>query len=370
MATVHLTTREISARVLYFGPAGAGSGTNVRRLYELVAAASRSRLHKFGPRGVDERSWYFDYVPSSALGVRDFALRVHVYSLPGNIEAPAHRQELLRDVDGLVFVADARGDREATNADQLLTAEGELAGVGLALQGLPVVLQVNHTDHKDARAPADVAFSINPYGFPVVAGCAREDRGVLEAHEALVRVVVERVRDALQGAVLPVRLRANARPEADRDDAVVQRHIEAIRRADAEGTGVESEEVVATAEVGEGGEVSVPFMPTQLVGYRPIHVAGARMVGDEVVVDIVVRSHRGDAVLVHVNLEARPAGALPSRTQPVSMRSAPSPVTAHLPESMTITDAVEPGLPGWIWGVVGLAGGLVVGTLALYVIAG
>jgi signal recognition particle receptor subunit beta len=370
MATVHLLSREISAAVLYMGPTGAGSGTNVRRLYELVPAASRSRLHRFGPRGGDERTWYFDYVSAAPFGVRDFQLRVHVYSLPASIDVAAHREEVLRDVDGLVFVADARPEREGANADELLAAEGQLSAVGLALQALPVVLQVNHTDHAEARAPADVAFALNPYGFPVVPATAREDRGVLETHEAVLRVVAERIRDALSGVILPVRLRANVRPDADRDDAVVQRHIEAIRRAGDTGAAVEAEEVAATAEVRDGGEVSVPFMPNSLVGYRPVHVVGTRVVGDEVFVELIVRNHRGDSVLVHVQLEARPVGASPSMTQPMSMRSAPWPVTAHLPESMTISEPQETGVPAWLWGAVGVVGGSLVGALAIYVIAG
>ncbi len=369
MATLHLTTREIAARVLYLGPAGAGSGTNVRRLYDLVSASSRSRLHKFGPKGVDERTWYFDYVPSAVIGIRDFQLRVHVYSLPSNIDVVAHRMELLREVDGLVFVADARADKETNNADQLLVTEAELTAAGFQLQALPVVMQINHTDHADARPVADVAFSLNPYGFPVVSACAREDRGVLEAHERVLQTIAERVRDALSGAILPVRLHATVLPEVERDDVMVLRHLAAIQRGGPLGATLESEEVVSTAEVADGGDVLVPFLPSAVVGYRPVHVSGARLVGDEVAVDVIVRNHRGDSVVVHVFLEARPSEASPVLPPPVG--NVPSPVTMHLPASLSTAEpAADPVIPGWMWGLAGLAGGVVGGGLVAYLIAG
>ena len=48
-----------------------------------------------------------------------------VYSMPGGIGLADHhnpimREEVMRDVDAMVFVADARGDRNPTNVDALL----------------------------------------------------------------------------------------------------------------------------------------------------------------------------------------------------------------------------------------------------------
>ncbi len=152
MATINFAAREITPKIVYFGASGAGCNTNVERLWSLLKGKKKSPLHRFGPKEPQERSWYFDVVPLRDPPVEGFQLCWRIYSLPGGIEDSAHREEVISGVDAVVFVADARPDRNQANIDHMLQLEALLTRIGLELSVMPVVLQVNHTD-----APDDVS---------------------------------------------------------------------------------------------------------------------------------------------------------------------------------------------------------------------
>jgi signal recognition particle receptor subunit beta len=180
MATLNFATRELTAKIVYFGAQGAGCNTNVARLFHLVTGTRRSALLKLSSEGETEHSWCFEFADPDPAPLQGFTLVFRVYSLPGAIGLGAHREEVVRGLDGVVFVADARADRNQGNVDALLELEGRLARTGLELAHTLVTLQTNHTDAEGARPVSDVVFDLNPYGFPVLEAAANEGRGVVE----------------------------------------------------------------------------------------------------------------------------------------------------------------------------------------------
>jgi len=377
MAIIDFAHRQITAKIVYVGPHGAGTNTNVLKLHELIPSESKSRLHHFGPDDEEERSLYFDYVPGGVGLITGFSTRFRVYTLPGGIAHRVHRREVCKGTDAIVFVADARKDRAQDNIQSMIRLEKSLSDQGLELAALPAVLQVNRTDADDARESQEVAYDLNPYGFPVVEGVARAAKGVLETHEHVVRITVARIHDNLAGDQTAMSLTAVQRASLEQGDDVIRRHIQALRDASTEELEAHTAEEDPShvmldtqyMDLPVGPVVELGFQPRDLVDARPVRILRCRLEGDRIQLDILLATGPEDTPqrlrLVLANRPVTP--------QPVT--SSITPVAPHvgvsLPERVELTPT-QPSIdfpPVW-YGVAGLAGGLLTGVLLGFILFG
>ena len=362
MATINFATREITAKFVYFGATGAGSNSNVRALHRLVPTQGRSRLHKFGPGDTAERTFYFDYVSTDEDKINGFDLRLRIYSLPGGLVLEAHRNEVMKDVDALVFVADARPGQEAANMDHLLALEEVLGHHGLELASLPIVIQVNHGDDPTARTPEDVVYDLNPYGFPVVPAVATEPRGVLETHQELTGALTARLRDNLSGSAAAISMKAVHRTESTSDEDVIRSHIEAIQ-AVTTATPISSlgEEMPTPAT--PSPRIELPFQPKEFVGTHPVKVLDARLEGTTVELEVLMQPMSGgDPKPLRILLHNRPTET-PALKRNEIARPEPASVGDYIPETYDLPGEQGTDLPGWMYGIIGVLGGLAIGVL-------
>ncbi|MBX2801069.1 MAG: GTPase domain-containing protein [Myxococcales bacterium] len=372
MATINFSTREITAKIVYFGASGAGCNTNVERLWNLVKGQKKSPLHRFGPRGEEERSWYFDFIPLRDPPVEGFQLVWRIYSLPGGIDVSAHREEVVSNVDAVVFVADARSDRSQSNLDHLLELEAMLTRTGLELSAIPVVIQVNHADAADARTTDEVIFDLNPYGFPVVEAVAKEGAGVEETHAEIATSVVARVRDTLAGEdVIPLTaVHADALTDAD----VIRQHVENIQHR-SEATPHTAMDEVAPDDPGllEGPTVELAFQPQEFVGSHPVRVQTAVVTGEGVLVVVEMkRMGGGDSRPLAVLLRNRPVDTdVLTSASPVAVAASSGSsgsVFDHLPDQEEVDRMSQRGrdLPPMWYGLLGVTSGAIIGLLLAY----
>lgn len=380
MATINFATREVTAKIVYIGASGAGSNTNVRRLYSLLEARETSRLHKFGPGDTEERSWYFEYVVRGAPRVGTFLMRYRVYSLPGGLTLPAHRDEVLRDCDAIVLVADSRPEAAAQNVEVLFDLERTLAAMGIELSTVPLVLQLNHRDAEGALTVEAMTSELNPFGFPVTEAIARQGDGVLATHSEVTAALEARLRDHLSGNAGSVQLTALHEPDRETDDDVVRGHVEAIReRSEAEAQADIDELTQRHFEhLPEGPEVEVAFQPREYVGSSPSKVLSVDVLRDEVRIDLVMEHMGGgEARRLTLRLLNRPTDA------PAVTRSTPKSTAPPAPETDRVFDYLpdveeftSPGpvsddddqTPPVFYGLTGLVGGLVIGGLLAYLV--
>lgn len=362
MATLNFAQREITAKLVYFGASGAGCNTNVKQLHKRLDRARSSPLHAFGPRDAETRSYFFEHRADAE--IHGFAVRWRIYSLPGSIPLAAHREEVMRDVDAVAFVADARAERDAANVDALLELERLLSLQGLELAAAPVVIQINHNDAQDARPADQVLFELDPYGFPTVSAVAREGRGVLDTFRELTGALVPRLRDSLSGSDAAVALSAVHRTEPETDEDVVRAHLEAIQaRAASTPEAALFEQLPLTVEDAEPAvESAVPVQPRELAGFRPVQLLSAQVVDHGVIVELLMRRTGSEEVrTLRLRLENRP----PDPPPPLVAPPPADPIADYLPDSVDLGPPAD-DLPPVAYGVLGLVGGLLMGLLSGY----
>ena len=300
-----------------------------------------------------------------------FQLCWQIYSLPGGIGAESHREEVLNGLDAVVFVADARPDRNQANVDHLLELEALLTRMGLELAVMPVVLQINHGDASDARPTDELVADLNPYNFPVVEAVAKEGAGVRETHEEVASSVVVRVRDTLAGEDA-ITLTAS-HSEGVTDTEVIRRHVENIR-AKSELAPSETVDEVEEPEDGvqDGVIVEVPFQPREFVGSHPVRVLDATLEGDRLRIRLDMQHMGGGEtrrlIVALVNRPVdTPAIAMPTLTQ--SIEAPADRVFDYLPEDDVVghEDEAE-DMPGIWYGVLGVTAGMIIGLLSAYLL--
>jgi signal recognition particle receptor subunit beta len=144
VAQVDFHERQLTLKLVYFGPPLSGKTSNLRALHARVDAAGRGRLMTLDTR--DDRTLFFDLLPiffrTSAL-----SFRIKVYTVPGQPMHEATRRIVLQGADGVVFVADSSPTQAAANLEAWDGLARALTDLDMTV---PIVVQYNKRDLVDA----------------------------------------------------------------------------------------------------------------------------------------------------------------------------------------------------------------------------
>ncbi len=195
MALFNYATRELSAKIVYYGPGLSGKTTNIEMVHRILRPEQKGRLISL-PTETD-RTLFFDFLPVDLGQIKGFKVRFHLYTVPGQVFYNATRRLVLQGVDGVVFVADSQADMAQSNVDSLKNLVENLATYGKKLEDLPFVLQYNKRDLKKILPVKDMSSQLNPRNVPVVEGIAKDGVGVSETLVTVSRMVFSHLRKTL-----------------------------------------------------------------------------------------------------------------------------------------------------------------------------
>ncbi|MCB9778765.1 MAG: GTPase domain-containing protein [Alphaproteobacteria bacterium] len=189
---VNSRKRELSLKVVYYGPGLSGKTTNLQHLHRRCPDARRGQLVTLDT--ASERTLFFDYFPFSYGQVGGYRVKLDLFTVPGQSFYHQTRRAVLHGVDGLVFVADSAGHREEANILAREDLEASLRLEGRELSRLPQVWQWNKRDVRNALPLSTLERQLNPGGAPSVEAIAALGKGVWETHQLVVRLLLERLR--------------------------------------------------------------------------------------------------------------------------------------------------------------------------------
>jgi signal recognition particle receptor subunit beta len=137
-----------------------------------------------------DRTIFFDFLPVTAYRIRDFKVRLQLYTVPGQVFYNATRKLVLNGVDGIVFVADSQRAMRDSNLESLQNLEENLMELGLEPEQVPTILQLNKRDLADIDTVEQMDQLYNPRRLPVFATVATTGEGLFEALRAISQMVV------------------------------------------------------------------------------------------------------------------------------------------------------------------------------------
>ncbi len=193
MAIFNLRRKEINAKIVYYGPGLSGKTTNLQYIHQKLKPEHKGNLMTLATQ--TDRTLFFDFLPVEVGEVRGLKTRFQLYTVPGQVFYNATRKLVLKNVDGVVFVADSRREGLTDSLDSLRNLEENLAAHNISIHDIPVILQYNKRDMPTALSRDELDRHLNPNGWPVFEAVAHKGTGVLESLTAVCKLVIRTLKD-------------------------------------------------------------------------------------------------------------------------------------------------------------------------------
>jgi CheY-like chemotaxis protein/signal recognition particle receptor subunit beta len=192
MALINHAVKEITAKLVYYGPGLCGKTTNLQWIHEHVAFRAKGSLLSLATEA--ERTIFFDFLPVELGTIRGMKTRVQIYTVPGQVFYDTTRQIVLRGADAVVFVADSQASMLNANLESLENLGRNLIANHLD-PALPMVFQYNKRDLDSALPVATLNARLNPRGCPFHEAVAIHGTGVEETLQSVVKVLFKSLTD-------------------------------------------------------------------------------------------------------------------------------------------------------------------------------
>lgn len=144
MALFNYATKEITIKIVYYGPGLSGKTTNLQYLHSVLDPNTKGKLLSLATEA--DRTLFFDFLPVELGKIRDFSIRFQLYTVPGQVRYNATRKLVLRGADAIVFVADSQRDLREQNIESLQNMYENLKANNINPDDIPIILQYNKRD--------------------------------------------------------------------------------------------------------------------------------------------------------------------------------------------------------------------------------
>jgi signal recognition particle receptor subunit beta len=198
MAELSRDRGEVNARIVYWGCEGAGKSQNLRAAFAKLRPDHRGEIKQV-PTRIDPTVGY-EVLPISLGEIAGVRTQLEMIAVPGQREQLPTRKQLLDQVDGIVFVADARAERADANLSSLRELRQGLAAYGRRLEDVPLVVQYNKRDLADPYAIEDLHRQLGLGSTAVFEAVATAGTGVLQTLSTISKRVIRALRDQAPAA--------------------------------------------------------------------------------------------------------------------------------------------------------------------------
>lgn len=185
--------REITLKVVYYGPALSGKTTNLQMIHQFLDPQSRGRLMSLDT--ADDRTLFFDLLPVFFKSKTGFKVKIKLYTVPGQIMHTSTRRIVLSGADGVCFIADSQKSEAKANNDAWRSMMENLRQNGLNPEAIPIAIQFNKRDLPNVRTDAEIEEIKSKSKEPVFTAIAVRGEGVLETLFALLRLTYRSLND-------------------------------------------------------------------------------------------------------------------------------------------------------------------------------
>ena len=200
MVLFNAATKELTAKIVYYGPGLCGKTTNLQHVYDSLPQDGRGKMLSLATQ--TDRTLFFDFLPIELGTIRGMKTRIQLYTVPGQVFYDATRKLVLRGADAVVFVADSQSPALESNKESFQNLIDNLKEQGADLEKLPHVIQFNKRDTPNAL-PVDVLDrEINRFHMPVFEASAIRGEGVRETLSGVAKLVLKHLADKYGGGVV------------------------------------------------------------------------------------------------------------------------------------------------------------------------
>ena len=192
MALFNYATREITIKIVYYGPGLSGKTTNLQFLHSVLNPDTRGKLLSLATEA--DRTLFFDFLPVELGKINDFSIRFQLYTVPGQVRYNATRKLVLKGADAVVFVADSQREIREQNIDSLINMRENLTANNIDPDDIPVILQYNKRDLPNILSIDELNKDLNGDSrYPFTESVAIDGTGVHVTFQQITRLVMNRI---------------------------------------------------------------------------------------------------------------------------------------------------------------------------------
>lgn len=188
MVLFNYATKEITAKIVYYGPGLCGKTTNLQFIYDSLPSNNKSKMLSLATK--TDRTLFFDFLPLDLGKIRGMRTKLQLYTVPGQVYYNSTRQLVLKGADGVVFVADSQDFAVDANRESFQNLEDNLKRQGVRISEMPVVIQYNKRDLPNALPVKELEEAINRLRVPSFESVATTGIGVEQTLKGVTQLVL------------------------------------------------------------------------------------------------------------------------------------------------------------------------------------
>jgi len=188
MVLFNYSTKELTAKIVYYGPGLCGKTTNLQFIHENLSPNVKGKMLSLATK--TDRTLFFDFLPMDLGEIRGMKTRMQLYTVPGQVFYNETRKLVLKGVDGIVFVADSQKEMLGPNIESFKNLEENLKGHGYKLSEMPHVIQFNKRDLPKLANVEELNAAINKFNAPFYETVATTGIGVQDSLKAITKLVL------------------------------------------------------------------------------------------------------------------------------------------------------------------------------------
>jgi mutual gliding-motility protein MglA len=182
---VDFAAKELTLKLVYYGPALSGKTTNLRAIHWLGTSNACGELMTLETQ--NDRTLFFDMLPISVSSESGLKIRLKLFTVPGQVMHNATRRLVLQATDGIAFIADSQRGEADANRESFLNLKQNLEDNGIDPERVPIIIQFNKRDMQDIRTDEELEALAERSREPIYRAVATRGYGVMQTLRGLIR---------------------------------------------------------------------------------------------------------------------------------------------------------------------------------------
>ncbi len=178
--------KELTVKLVYYGPALSGKTTNLQAIHWLATPDTCGDLMTLETQ--NDRTLFFDMLPLTVASKSGLKVRIKMFTVPGQVMHNATRRLVLQGSDGVAFIADSQLSETDANRESFINLRQNLEENGIDPQKIPLVIQFNKRDLDNIRSDAELDALAKQGREPIFRAIATRGYGVMQTFRGLIRL--------------------------------------------------------------------------------------------------------------------------------------------------------------------------------------
>ena len=233
MVSFNYAAREVTAKIVYYGPGLCGKTTNLEELHKKMNPTTRGKMVSLATD--TDRTLFFDLLPVDLGTIGGFRTKLQLFTVPGQTYYNNTRKLVLKGADGVVFVADSQAAQMQANIESYQNLSENLKVNGLDINTIPLVIQWNKSDLPELAPFEELEAKVNTRKVPTQKAVAFRGDGVLETFKLISREVMKELQSKVGGqgaAAAPMKEKVVERADATPLKVQTEQHYQGSASAE------------------------------------------------------------------------------------------------------------------------------------------